>query len=107
MAAAGSRCDDDRIRRLRIDLLHERRGDFQRQVVFSLERAKRPGHAATAGIEQGNGATGQTPRQPSHKAGFYERLRVAMRVDRDMGRAVSETKCVRFTLEQVVDEMLE
>ena len=107
MTAARAGSDDHGAGRLRVDLVHERPRDFQGEIVFPLERAKGAGHAATASIEQGRGSSGQSRRQPSHEARFYEGLRMAVRVDRDVAGNFVELKSVRLLLQQLVDELFE
>src|SRR5688500_1435758 len=105
VTATRARGDDDGVFRLSTDLLDERRGDLEREIVFRFERTKGAGHSAATGIEQSGVSSGQTRGEPGHETGFDQRLRMAMRVDRDLAGLIIELKRVRLALEQIVDEL--
>lgn len=107
VTATGAGGDDYGVRRLRADLLHEGRGDFEGEIVFRFQGAEGAGHAAAAGIEEGCGSPGQTRGELRHEAGFHEGFRVAMGVDRDVAGMVIEVESVGLAFEQVFDELLE
>ena len=88
-------------------MLNERRGDFERKLIFRFERAEGAGHAAAAGIEESGGSAGQTRGESCHEPCFHERLRVAMGMDRHLAGHVVESKSVWFALEQFFDELFE
>src|SRR5688572_29812321 len=98
MPATGARCDTDRACQLRTDLLHERRGDLEREIVLRLERTEGASHATATGVEESSVSSGQTRGQSGHEAGFDQRLRMAMRVDRNLAGLVVELKRVRLAL---------
>src|SRR3954468_9598044 len=107
MAATGSGRNDDGAGRLGVHLLHERRRDLQREIVFPFEGAECAGHSAAARIENGGGSSGQTSREPGHESRLYERFCVAMRVNCDVTGFVIETERGRLFLQQLLHELLE
>ena len=107
MPATCAGSDDDAVGRLGADLLHERGGDFEGEIVFRFQGAEGAGHAAAAGIEERGGAPGQTRGEFRHEAGFHEGFGVAVRVDRDVAGLVVETESVWFVLEKFFNELLE
>src|SRR5437879_5423623 len=72
--------------RLAPDLLGERLGHFEGQLVLGGKGAKGPGHAAATSVEQGNLPFGQPFRQPFHETRMHQRLDVAMSMDDEIRR---------------------
>ena len=93
--------------RLVADLLNQRFGHFQRELIFRSHGTESSGHAAAAAVEQLSLTPGQAPGQPAHKSDIHERLGVAMRMDDDFGRFRIERQRVRFAAEERLDELFE
>src|SRR5882762_3769977 len=94
MSAACARRDDFCARWLTIDLIDQVCGHLDGEIVFLCERAKRARHSAAAGIEDGSFSAWQSLRESFHERRIHDRLRVAMRVDRDRCGPIFELKRV-------------
>jgi hypothetical protein len=107
MAATGAGGHDNRAGRLALDLFDKRLGDFQGEFVFLGERAERAGHAAAAGVKHGDARCGRRRASRAMKAGFSQRLGVAMGVDGNVAGLGLKRSASGSRAEQVFDELLE
>src|SRR6516162_10068912 len=72
------------------NFLDERCRHLEREFVFLLKHPKDTSHSAATGIEQDCLSTGKSLYQANHETGMQKRLRVAMRMDRDLRGLVFE-----------------
>ena len=107
MAATGPGRDDLCPGRLILDLIDQVRGDLNRKIVFLRECTESPSHSATASVEESSRPSRQPAGETRHVTRLGKSFRMAMSVNDNLNGFLVELERVGFTLEQIVDELLE
>lgn len=107
MPATGSGSDDEGVGGLSGQLIDERLGHLDREVVFFGQRAEGTGHAATTGWQQGDRMPGAALGELGHEGWIAEGFGVAMGMNRDGKVERREGNQFGSLLELLVDELFE
>ena len=96
MPATGAGSDDRGARRGGADVLDERFGDLERELILLAQRAEGAGHAAAAAVQQGDLPARQPQRQAPQHAGIHQRFHMTVRVNEHLAGARFKPQRHRF-----------